>query len=236
MILSEGKSTAPPPELHSEQDMLAWKREYNIRQREADWKRRQDELLTQKRVSWEIERCERENRLAAARETRRREELEKRVQDQHVELDRRYKDRCREVEIDRREKVWEKKENARLVDMQRDSKELSGISATKRGGEKLQRCEDMRNAASERAARAKRNAELNTRREENIKQKESERQMRAAGEAKTLKNDAIAKSKAVVEAFTERTIPADTALTSVLSQIPVSGPRGQLGPTPSSII
>merc|ERR1719183_2818214 len=121
MILSEGKSTAPPPELHSEQDMLAWKREYNIRQREADWKRRQDELLTQKRVSWEIEKCERNNRLAAARETRRREELEKRVHDQHVELDRRYKDRCREVEIERREKAWEKKENEQLVNMQRAS-------------------------------------------------------------------------------------------------------------------
>merc|ERR1719440_2106834 len=115
---SEGKSgqTAPPPELQSEQDMLAWKREYNIRQRETEWKRRQDELLTQKRVTWEIERCERENRLAAARETRRREELEKRVHDQHVELDRRYKDRCREVEMDRREKVWEKRENARLIE------------------------------------------------------------------------------------------------------------------------
>merc|ERR1719181_2040792 len=112
-IHGEGRGgvTAPPPELHSEQDMLAWKREYNIRQREADWKRRQDELLTQKRVAWEIERCERENRLAAARETRRREELEKRVQDQHLELDRRYKDRRREVEIDKREKTWEGTEN-----------------------------------------------------------------------------------------------------------------------------
>merc|ERR1719408_1105398 len=122
------QSADPPPELRSEQDMLAWKREYNIRQREADWKRRQDELLTQKRVTWEIERCERENRLAAARETRRREELEKRVHDQHVELDRRYKDRCREVEIDRRDKTWEKKENARLMEMQRDAKELIQIS------------------------------------------------------------------------------------------------------------
>merc|ERR1719454_928854 len=115
-------NTAPPPELHSEQDMLAWKREYNIRQREADWKRRQDELLTQKRVAWEIERCERENRLAAARETRRREELEKRGHDQHVELDTRYKDRCRDVEIDRRGKMWEAKENARLIDMQKEAK------------------------------------------------------------------------------------------------------------------
>merc|ERR1719267_482592 len=128
----EKASTMPPPELHSEQDMLSWKREYNIRQRDADWKRRQDELLTQKRVSWEIERCERENRLAAARETRRREELEKRVHDQHIELDRRYKDRCREVEIDRREKRWEERENGKLVNMQRSAREDEQFSQEKR--------------------------------------------------------------------------------------------------------
>merc|ERR1719386_296877 len=124
----EGKGTAPPPELHSEQDMLAWKREYNIRQRETDWKRRQDELLTQKRVAWEIQSCERENRLAAAKETRRREELEKHVADQHLELDRRYKDRCREVEIDRRNKEWEKKENMRLMYMQQEAKASIAMS------------------------------------------------------------------------------------------------------------
>lgn len=233
----EGKTgTAPPPELHSEQDMLAWKREYNIRQREADWKRRQDELLTQKRVSWEIERCERENRLAAARETRRREELEKRVLDQHVELDRRYKDRCREVEMDRREKAWEKEENARLMEMQREAKEHTRICEAKRAEEKAQRCEDMRGAASERAARARRDAELNARREENIRRRDAKRHQRAAEEASRLKNDATAKSKEVVSAFTDRTIPPETIAVSVLSQVPVSGPRGQLGPTAGSII
>jgi len=232
----EGKGTAPPPELHSEQDMLAWKREYNIRQREGDWKRRQDELLTQKRVAWEIERCERENRLAAARETRRREELEKRVTDQHVELDRRYKDRCREVEMDRREKNWHERENARLVEMQKFAKEMIQKSDTKRVGEKVQRCGDLRNAASERAARAKRNAELNARREQNIQSRESVRQIQAAENAQRLKADTIAKSKAVVGAFIERTVPDDTGVVSLLSQIPCSGPRGQLGPTAGSIL
>lgn len=237
MNLHDGRGgTAPPPELHSEQDMLAWKREYNIRQREADWKRRQDELLTQKRVAWEIERCERENRLAAARETRRREELEKRVQDQHLELDRRYKDRRREVEIDKRCVTWEKNENGRLMEMQKDAKENEVVGSTKRADEKLQRCEDMRNAASERAAKAKFNAELNAKREAKIREKEAQRQMRAAEEATQLKSASAAKSKAVVTAFTERTIPADGPLTSVLVQHPVTGPRGQLGPTPGSIL
>lgn len=228
----------PPPELQSEQDMLAWKREYNIRQREAEWKRRQDELLTQKRVAAEIENCERENRLAAARETRRREDLEKRVQDQHTELDRRYKDRCREVETDRRIKAWEIKENGRLVEMQREAQECKLVSDSTRAAQKLQRCEDMRNAASERATRAKRNAELNAKREEKIREKEAQRQMRAAEEAKELKAASAAKSKAVVTGFTDRTIPADTALMSMISQVPFtfSGKDASLHPTMASIM
>lgn len=180
--------------------------------------------------------CERENRLASARETRRREELEKRVQDQHLDLDRRYKDRCRDVEIDGREKLWEKSENGRLMQMQKEAKENQAISENKRGEEKVQRCEDMRNAASERAAKARRNAELNAKREESMKAKESERQMRAADEAKQLKSATPAKSRAVVTAFTERTVGADTSSVSALSQCPVTGPRGQLGPTVGSIL
>mmetsp|Transcript_62053 Transcript_62053/g.108640 ORF Transcript_62053/g.108640 Transcript_62053/m.108640 type:complete len:234 (-) Transcript_62053:60-761(-) len=214
---------APPPELHSEQDMLAWKREYNIRQREADWKRKQDELLTQKRVAWEIERCERENRLAAARETRRREELEARVYQQHTEIDRRYKERCRDVEIDRREKAWEEKENNRLITMHQDHIENTQTCESKRASEKERRCEEMRNAAAERAAKKQRDLELNAKREANIKAREAERQARAAEEAKQLKTDSVAKSKAIVSTFTERTVPVDTTLVSILTQAPIVG-------------
>merc|ERR1712072_661708 len=180
--------------------------------------------------------CERENRLVAARESRRREELENRVQEQHVELDRRYKDRCREVEIDRKNKEWEKKENMRLMYMQQEAKASIAMSENKRHDEKLKCCMDMQNAAADRAAKAKRNAEINAKREENIKKREAERQKKAADQALQLKNDAVAKSKAVVILYTERTISGDTTPTSMLTQTPISGPRGQLGPTPGSII
>lgn len=235
-MINQQSIAVPPPELHGEQEMLAWKREYNIRQREADWKRRQDELLTQKRVAWGIETCERENRLAAARETRRRQELEKRVQEQHCKLDRRHKDRCRQVEIDKKEQAWEKSENATLLQMHIDSKDVEQVSEQRRADEKFQRCMTLRDNSSEKATKEKRNAELNAKREENLKLREAQRQLRAAEEAKQLKCDAVAKSKAVVRAFTERTIPGDTALISCLSQFPVTGPRGQLGPTAGSIL
>eukprot|EP00929_Paragymnodinium_shiwhaense_P111786 TRINITY_DN80073_c0_g1_i1.p2 TRINITY_DN80073_c0_g1~~TRINITY_DN80073_c0_g1_i1.p2 ORF type:complete len:241 (+),score=84.63 TRINITY_DN80073_c0_g1_i1:99-821(+) len=201
-------SAAPPPELHSEQDMLAWKREYNIRQREADWKRRQEEMLTQKQVQWEISRCERENRLASAREQRRKEELEARVYTKHVEIDRRYKDRCRAVEIDKRNATWEERENNRLVVMHREAQQRKEVQNEALLAEKERLCGEMRDAAAERAAAKKRNEELQKKREENIKRKELERQKKAAQEALKLKTDNTAKSEAIVNEFTERTVPS----------------------------
>ena len=47
----------------SAQEMLTWKREYNIRRREAQWQRRQEDALLEKQVGWELARLDRENRL-----------------------------------------------------------------------------------------------------------------------------------------------------------------------------
>merc|ERR1719188_2553607 len=137
----QSQSSAPPPELHSGQDMLAWKREYNIRQREADWKRRQEELLTQKQVAWQIERCERENQLTSARESRLREALERRVYERHVDVDRKYKERCRNVEIEKRKAAWEERENTRLINMHRSAKETAAAQEEALAAEKAKQCE-----------------------------------------------------------------------------------------------
>mmetsp|Transcript_111941 Transcript_111941/g.316382 ORF Transcript_111941/g.316382 Transcript_111941/m.316382 type:complete len:239 (-) Transcript_111941:74-790(-) len=205
-------SSAPPPELHSEQDMLAWKREYNIRQREADWKRRQEEMLSQKQVRWEIERVERENRFASAREKRRKDELEQRVHQRHVEVDRRYKDRCRAVEVNRRAQAWEEKENSRLVALNRAAQEEAERHEEATQAEKARLWVEMRDQAAERAEKKQLDADLQRKREENIRKKELLRQARAAENARKLKTDAKAKSEAIVNAFTERTVPSDALI------------------------
>merc|ERR1712139_361092 len=105
------------PELHSEQDMLAWKREYNIRQREADWKKRQDEALMQKQVAWEVAKLEKDNRLAAAGEATRRRRLEQKIRVKHEQVEREYCERCREIEIKKRAEDWENKTNKDICSM-----------------------------------------------------------------------------------------------------------------------
>lgn len=196
----------PPPELHSSQDMLAWKREYNIRQREADWKRRQEEALTQKQVMWQIERCERDNRLVAARELRRKSELEERVYKRHLEIDRKYKERCREAEIEKKEQSWTDRENDRLIDMHQVALEERTSAADKRALEKSVKFEEMRTAAAERAEKLRRDKDLNQKRLDSIRAKEIARTMKAADNAKSLKNDDIAKSGAIVAAFVAKTV------------------------------
>merc|ERR1719281_855707 len=90
----------------TDQDVLNWKREHNIRTREAEWKKSQDEMLMQKQVSWEVLRLEKENRLAAAREAARRKHCEERLRVKQEEVEREYKDRCREVAIEKRTHHW----------------------------------------------------------------------------------------------------------------------------------
>merc|ERR1712176_621050 len=114
---------------------------------------RQEEILMQKQVQWEIIGCERENRLASAREARRREELESRVLTRHVEIDRRYKERCRAVEIDKRNKSWQEKENTRLIKMHNDAKAEEEQREEANKSEKARLCDEMRSAAADRAAK-----------------------------------------------------------------------------------
>eukprot|EP00405_Crypthecodinium_cohnii_P010276 CAMPEP_0206433430 /NCGR_PEP_ID=MMETSP0324_2-20121206/8526_1 /ASSEMBLY_ACC=CAM_ASM_000836 /TAXON_ID=2866 /ORGANISM="Crypthecodinium cohnii, Strain Seligo" /LENGTH=233 /DNA_ID=CAMNT_0053899689 /DNA_START=40 /DNA_END=741 /DNA_ORIENTATION=- len=212
----------PPPELHSSQDMLAWKREYNIRLREAEWKRRQEELLTQKQVAWQIERCERENRLQAARETRRREMLEKRVHSRHMEVDRKYKERCRNVEIERKHSAWEEKENARLMEMHSAAKEAQKVREEVLAADKARLCEEQRAAAHDRAEAKRHQQALDAKREENIRKREAERQRKAAEEAQKLKKDHIAHSSKIVSEFTERRSSHLLGARHTTAELPVS--------------
>merc|ERR1719389_598586 len=112
------KDAVPPgaPEAHSASEMLTWKREYNIRRREAQWKRRQEDALLEKQVGWELQRLDRENRLEVAREAARRKALEERVARKHNEVERDYRNRCREAKIRERVAKWEKVETNRIAE------------------------------------------------------------------------------------------------------------------------
>merc|ERR1719262_1743727 len=97
---AESLGGMPDAEYSTDQDVLNWKREHNIRTREAEWKKRQDEMLMQKQVSWEVLRLEKENRLPCCCEAARRKHCEERLRVKQEDVEREYRERCREVAID----------------------------------------------------------------------------------------------------------------------------------------
>ena len=201
---------------------MAWKREHNIRQREAAWKRRQDDLLTQKQVAWQIESCERENRIAAARETRRRAELQKRVTQRHSIIDQRYKERCRDTSINKREEAWEQQENAKLVRQNREAQEIEQKKEEELAARKVEKYEELKRDAEDRALMKQKQQDINNRREENIRLKEEQRRKSAAEQAARLKVDSIAKSHDTVKSFADRTTPQTSELVGVMTQLPAN--------------
>jgi len=229
-------AAGPPPDLQNKHDVLAWKREYNIQQREADWKRRQDELLTQKQVAWQIEKLERENRIANAKQNRRKGELESRICQRHLEVDDKYKDRCRVVETERHEQAWEKAKNARLVEMCKQAQDEAATRKEWLSNEKARLWDEMQQAAVDRAQQRRRAEELNRKREENIRRKEEERERQATGHAHQLKKDARAIANAVVSVFTDRVVPQTSDSVSIWSSRRVDPQYSHFGAPPTGII
>jgi hypothetical protein len=208
------------PELHSEQDMLAWKREYNIRQREADWKKRQDEVLMQKQVAWEVAKLEKENRLAAAREGFRRQRLEDKIKVRHEQVQREYCDRCRTIEVENRFKKWEDKENKQICDQVKSSKQEAMVLEAQRGSEKSLTFSKLREAAQLRTDKKQADADKNAQREENMRKKELARQQRELERTKALKKDDLAERAQRVAQFTDKQIQVSSSLASILTQNP----------------
>lgn len=217
------------PELRSEQDMRAWKREYNIRQRDAEWKKRQDELLMQKQVSWEVEKLEKENRLAAAREGARRRHLEGRVLKKHLQVEREYQEKCRSIEISRRKEEWQQRRTSEVLDQVSTSQAEREATAEKLHAAKDAVAAEMRESCGARAEKKASEMEMNQIRERKIKEREEARRAREAGRAKELKRDAVAQKSARVSDFAQKQVPMSSVLVSMLSSSPgVTSSNGPL--------
>merc|ERR1719265_457847 len=121
-------ATGTAHEVHSTAEMLAWKREYNIRRREAQWQRRQEDALLEKQVAWELQRLDRENWLEVARESARRKALEARVMLKHKQIERDYRSRCRDQRIRARQEKWEEHQKNLIETSIKEAKESKEIA------------------------------------------------------------------------------------------------------------
>lgn len=174
----------------TDEDLLNYRRENNIRQRDTDWKKRQDETLMQKQVSWEVLRLEKENRLAAAREAARRKHCEERLKSKQEEVEREYRERCRDIAIEKRTHRWASTNNEKLCAYVTECKEKEGMKQQQGLDNKQSRAEALLAATMQKAEKGKQDAERESRREQNTKTREAERQSREADRVRKLKADA----------------------------------------------
>eukprot|EP00746_Dinoflagellata_sp_MGD_P118085 gnl/MRDRNA2_/MRDRNA2_54131_c0_seq1.p1 gnl/MRDRNA2_/MRDRNA2_54131_c0~~gnl/MRDRNA2_/MRDRNA2_54131_c0_seq1.p1 ORF type:complete len:284 (+),score=85.58 gnl/MRDRNA2_/MRDRNA2_54131_c0_seq1:74-925(+) len=194
--MAQWDGVAPDFDQASDEDVLNWKREHNIRTREAEWKKRQDEMLMQKQVSWEVLRLEKENRLAAAREAARRKHCEERLRVKQEEVEREYRERCREVAIDKRTQHWLTTNNEKNCAYVNSWKEKLQQDDQQRLSNKEHRAQELLEATTKKAEQTQQDAELEGCREDNINKRDIERQSREADRTRKLKADAVALKEA----------------------------------------
>merc|ERR1719454_2722333 len=102
---------------HTGKDVTEWKRNVNIEQRELAYLEAQ-EVKQQERVQkWELERIERENLTAAARERKQRAFHKDVALKKATEAEKDYREKMREIKINQREAKWSEEETARALEV-----------------------------------------------------------------------------------------------------------------------
>eukprot|EP00744_Colponema_vietnamica_P008488 GILI01012103.1.p1 GENE.GILI01012103.1~~GILI01012103.1.p1 ORF type:complete len:350 (-),score=96.98 GILI01012103.1:200-1249(-) len=172
---------APDPAaqlFESEEQRIKWKRDFNIRQREARWRAQQEEILLQKRMTYELDKLEKANRIAAAKEDYKRQLLEAKVKSRQVELENEYMNRVRGIAISRKEERRREQEGQHIkqlrIAMLKERQQLKDRIALA----KAKRRAAFLKASMEKWTKQQVNLTMNARRALAIKQREEERKQR----------------------------------------------------------
>merc|ERR1719454_2431703 len=102
---------------HTGKDVTEWKRNVNIEQRELAYLESQEAKQQERIQKWELERIERENLTAAARERKQRAFHKDVALKKANEADKDYREKMREIKINQREAKWSEKETARAQEV-----------------------------------------------------------------------------------------------------------------------
>lgn len=102
------------------EEQLEYKREYAIRQREMEAKRKQDEELEKKKREMD-EKKRKEEREKAERQKESSEAMSKNQQKKRAkQMENEYRERCREAQITKKRNAWLEKENTNIQQMLED--------------------------------------------------------------------------------------------------------------------
>merc|ERR1719389_931293 len=102
---------------HSGKDVIEWKRNVNIEQRELAYLEAQEAKQQERIQKWELERIERENLTAAARERKQRAFHKDIALKKANDAEKDYREKMRDIKINQREAKWSEKETARALEV-----------------------------------------------------------------------------------------------------------------------
>merc|ERR1719454_2707390 len=160
------------PKEHTGKDVIEWKRNVNIEQRELAYLESQEAKQQERVQKWELERIERENLTAAARERKQRAFHKDVALKKANEADKDYREKMREIKINQREAKWSEKETARALEVTERTKFEERETERLLQEVRDRKLPELAMEAFQRADELKKEKEADDLREKNIKSRE----------------------------------------------------------------
>jgi hypothetical protein len=161
-------------------------------------------------------RLDRENRLEVARESARRRALEDRVARRHSEVERDYRNRCREAKIRERVADWEKRETERIAAKIEEARKAKAIKLERLEFAKQARREALRRDADLKKEALERAREVQKVREVHLKEIEEKRKAKALEGVAEIKRSPTTATHLMLQRFAARQL--DCKLDEVILQ------------------
>eukprot|EP00397_Hematodinium_sp_SG-2012_P050614 GEMP01058915.1.p1 GENE.GEMP01058915.1~~GEMP01058915.1.p1 ORF type:complete len:276 (+),score=60.85 GEMP01058915.1:28-855(+) len=199
--------SAPYPKIsHQYGQAVAWRRDYSIKIREQAWKTQQDEMFAEKRTAWEVERIEKETRLAEASERRKREIAAEQIRQKRAAVDQAYTNRCRELAIKSRERRRAAAQTRAILEKIDDFRSAQNECDANRRLAKLRAIAGQRDALVERQRQKQSDQELQANREKNIQERELARNQAERVRFEALQADRARKEKLIANYAPSRSV------------------------------
>lgn len=213
-------SRARPPKMADEgnDEDLEWKREYNIRQREREYERKQKEVAEKKNKALEQKKAE-ESALEKKRmEAIRKQAVEAQTRKKTAAVENEYRERCREVKIAKRMDNWKQRSEEMIRHLIEDFSQEERERHDTKLRLKEEKNERLREAAYNKGLEKHKLEILEAQREQVFRVKEQMRKEKELMRVEKLKAEQHAEIEEA--AYSQTTVPLKSTLVASLTATP----------------
>lgn len=194
------------------------KREYNIRQREKIYEKKQKEALTKKNVAFEQKLAEEAAKEAKHLEAQRRVATEQQLKKKTAQVENEYRERCREVKIAKKAEAWSARANQQIREICEDAGNEDRERQEVRRGLKDKVNQNWKDKAYQRGLEAHKLELLEEQRDSIITSKESMRREKELMRIEKLKAEQSAELEEAM--YSQSAVPLKSTLVASLTATP----------------